>query len=521
MNAYFDAHPGHVLGAYELGAGLHGAPSLRVTARRGAHARAAGAARSARSPPRAARDGRTFTPRPAALARARARRAGARRGAVGRAPAGARGRHASRACSTASTRRSRCPPASAPSCARCSALRDSRQGAARRRRPRASRTPRTPTRCAPSCARAMTPTRPATGRSTASRCDRPAAPTPTRARRGWRAWRRRVMRTLRSDPFAPLVAALESFDEATQTAAPATLLAQRALTARTPVLGAETADEALAVCLEARGRVELEHIAELLGTTTRGGARGARRARLRGPRRRAAGPGGRVPLRQRARQARARRGGRRRAARAGRQRQRAARRAAAGPGHGRRAGAPRRRLDRRRDPPGVPARDPRRPRRCVVEHPGGAVWGVRGNNRSVAATSEWGTERMPAPAIAKAVLEQRPIQVTDEPEPGRRVVNPVETAAAVEKAAALQERFGEWVWEDPERGSAAAGRVQPALQRARAARLHRRGRAADAARARAHRSSRERTSAPPSRACSTSPPSACFTRSGPARPPRW
>ena len=33
----------------------------------------------------------------------------------------------------------------------------------------------------------------------------------------------------------------------------------------------------------------------------------------------------------------------------------------------------------------------------------------------------------------------------------RRVLNPVETTAAQEKADAIQERFGEWVWEDPER----------------------------------------------------------------------
>jgi N12 class adenine-specific DNA methylase len=33
----------------------------------------------------------------------------------------------------------------------------------------------------------------------------------------------------------------------------------------------------------------------------------------------------------------------------------------------------------------------------------------------------------------------------------RRVLNPVETTAAQEKADALSERFAEWVWEDPER----------------------------------------------------------------------
>ena len=92
-----------------------------------------------------------------------------------------------------------------------------------------------------------------------------------------------------------------------------------------------------------------------------------------------------------------------------------------------------------------------------VEHPGGAMWAVKGRSWSVQATSVWGTERMPAPALAKAVLEQRPIQVTDETDDGRRVVNPTETAAAQEKAQALQERFSEWCWEDPDRARRLAG----------------------------------------------------------------
>jgi N12 class adenine-specific DNA methylase len=88
-----------------------------------------------------------------------------------------------------------------------------------------------------------------------------------------------------------------------------------------------------------------------------------------------------------------------------------------------------------------------------VEHPGGAIWAVRGNSRSVQATSAWGTERMPAPALVKATLEQRPLQVFDEDPDGKRLRNPVETAAVQEKADALQERFAEWVWEDRERTS--------------------------------------------------------------------
>ena len=58
---------------------------------------------------------------------------------------------------------------------------------------------------------------------------------------------------------------------------------------------------------------------------------------------------------------------------------------------------------------------------------------------------------MAAPAIAKVLLEQRVVQVTDEVDDGRRVVNAVETAAAQEKAEAIKERFAEWCWEGPER----------------------------------------------------------------------
>ena len=43
------------------------------------------------------------------------------------------------------------------------------------------------------------------------------------------------------------------------------------------------------------------------------------------------------------------------------------------------------------------------------------------------------------------------MQVTDELDDGRRVVNPVETAARAGEGQAMQERFAEWCWEDPDR----------------------------------------------------------------------
>ena len=56
----------------------------------------------------------------------------------------------------------------------------------------------------------------------------------------------------------------------------------------------------------------------------------------------------------------------------------------------------------------------------VVEHPGAAIWAVKGRTYTVTAASEWGTARIDALAIAKAVMEQRPVRVTDEIDVGDR-----------------------------------------------------------------------------------------------------
>lgn len=261
----------------------------------------------------------------------------------------------------------------------------------------------------------------------------------------------RVMHTLRSDPFAPLVMALESFDESTQTAVPATMLTQRTLVARTPVLGVDTPDDALAVCVEANGRVDLDEIASLLGATPEEARDALGELVYDDP------AGGQlVPAAEYL---------------SGNVRDKldvAIAAAAARPELEVNVTALRHVIPedlRMEDVQGrlgaawIDAdthqeflREILDDDTLVVEHPGAAMWGVKGVTRSVAANNEWGTDRMPAPAIAKAVLEQRPVQVTDELDDGRRVVNAGETAAAVEKAEALQERFGEWIWEDPDRG---------------------------------------------------------------------
>jgi N12 class adenine-specific DNA methylase len=257
------------------------------------------------------------------------------------------------------------------------------------------------------------------------------------------------------DPFGPLVRALENFDDSTQTASPAALLSERVVQPRTPRLGADTPQDALGICLDTHARVDLAEIARLLGIEAEEARERLGELVYHDP---AAGrllPAAeylsgnvRVKLDQ-------------------------ARAAAAGdtslevnvralervlpPDLGPeeitpRLGAAWLDADTHRQFLSELLEDPD----VVVEHPGAAIWAVKGRTWTVKAASEWGTSRIDALALAKAVMEQRPIRVTDEIDVGdrtKRVLNPTETAAAQEKADALQERFGEWCWEDPERAA--------------------------------------------------------------------
>jgi N12 class adenine-specific DNA methylase len=261
---------------------------------------------------------------------------------------------------------------------------------------------------------------------------------------------------LRQDPFGPLVMALEKFDEETQTATPAALLNQRVVTQRAIVRGAETPAEAVALSLDRTGGIDLPTIAHLLGQDLE-----EARDSL-----------GDLVYEE--------------------------------PNTGRLIHAPeylsgdvRSKLDAARSAADVDERFTRNvtalevvlpPALTIdqiearlgavwidaathrqfladilndssirVENPLPGAWEVRGVRRSLRATSEWGTERRPALDLAQALMEQRPVTVYDEYEDAegrkRRVLNPLETTAAQEKADRLQERFGEWVWEDTERAS--------------------------------------------------------------------
>lgn len=267
-----------------------------------------------------------------------------------------------------------------------------------------------------------------------------------------------ALRILRTDPFYALVLALEDYDETSGIAVPAAIVSRRVVQPREPVRGVDTAADALAVSLDTLGRADLPTMASLLGLDE-----AATRAAL--------GtlvfddpddPGAIIPAPEYL------------------------------------SGNAYTKLDRAREaaqerpellvnvralqaviprPLGIDEIQPRlgaawidqeihqafvadilNDRRARVLHLGAAKWEVTAVAHGVAATSEWGTRRVPAPTIIEACLSQRIITVYDDLGDGKRVMNPLETEAAREKATALQERFAEWLWEDAGRASALQSR---------------------------------------------------------------
>ena len=254
----------------------------------------------------------------------------------------------------------------------------------------------------------------------------------------------------RSDPFAPLVQALEDFDPVSQTATKAEIFTSRVVAPRNPRLGADTPADALAICLDICGEVQLAGIARLLGRDEDQTRRDLGTLVFDDPRSGRLVPAAEYlsgPVRDKLE---------------------AAERAAADdpryqanveelrkvipadllPGE----------IDARLGAAWIDASHVRDFLRDIlddetvrVEHPGGQVWTVRGNRHTVLATSTWGTSRYPAPQLAQAVLEQRRIEVRDKIGDDTWVLNIEDTLAAQEKAAELTGRFAEWAWQHPAR----------------------------------------------------------------------
>lgn len=106
----------------------------------------------------------------------------------------------------------------------------------------------------------------------------------------------------------------------------------------------------------------------------------------------------------------------------------------------------------------------------------GTTWQVKGNTHSIAARAIYGTADKDALALAQCVLEQRPVKVsysmddltaaekrqlssarsTDDMNAFMRARAAAATIAARAKADELSDRFGEWLWEDPQRSAGLA-----------------------------------------------------------------
>ncbi|GAA3707649.1 lactate dehydrogenase [Microlunatus aurantiacus] len=274
------------------------------------------------------------------------------------------------------------------------------------------------------------------------------------------------VRKLLQDPYGPLVTALESFDEATQTAEPAGILVARQIEPRRPILGADSALDALNIVLDQQHEVDLQQIADLTGQSVQ-----EARAEL-GPAiwevpptidqavHEADGDNEAEPewvtaaaylsgdVREKLRLARV-------AALEDPDRWR---------GHVEALEAV---LPTELGPEQIQPRlgaswitdaDHQQFLRDLIGNRWatvsrvGSTWSVKDADYGLAAHSDWGIPEMPAGRLLQRIVQQQPIIVTDTID-DRQVINPVKTEAAQDKARLMQERFATWVWEDPQRAN--------------------------------------------------------------------
>jgi N12 class adenine-specific DNA methylase len=257
----------------------------------------------------------------------------------------------------------------------------------------------------------------------------------------------------KADPDLPSVLALEMFDADTGHAAKAAIFERRVLEPRQRRLGADTAEDALAICLDERGHPDVDHIASLLGVeaaearerlgqlvfddpadghlvTAATYLSGNVRAKLAAATEAAAGD----PRWQGNVDALA-----------------AVQPDDLGPGE----------IDAHLGAPWIPATDVADFAHEVLDCPGALVdyepllgWTATApgwQRHSVAATSEWGTARADAVTLLQAACNQSSPTVYDHHSDGTRTTNTAETLAAREKVEAITVRFGQWLWEDPQR----------------------------------------------------------------------
>lgn len=260
------------------------------------------------------------------------------------------------------------------------------------------------------------------------------------------------VRKLMQDPFGPLVTALESFDEASQTAEPAGILTARQIEPRRRVLGADSALDALNIVVDQQHEVDLDLVAQLTGQTVAAARAELGQAIWEDPETpdrwvlRAEYLSGDVRTKLDQARAAAEEDPARWAGHV--DALRAVLPADLGPEE----------IQPRLGAAWIPDSDHQDflrellGSRWATVSRIGPVWSVKDADHGLAATSDWGTVEMPAGQLLQRIVQQQRIVVYDQVDE-KAVLNPTKTEAAQEKARVLQERFASWVWEDPQRAN--------------------------------------------------------------------
>ncbi len=274
--------------------------------------------------------------------------------------------------------------------------------------------------------------------------------------------RRPRMGGFRQDPDYVTLLALENYDDETGTAAKAPIFSQRVNKRPQRPIRADTPDEAIRICLDARGRLDVPAIAALLGIPAEQVP-----ARLEGLAYLDPSSGDWVTAEEYL---------------SGNVREKlhAARSAASTAGDA--TDAPRwagniaalekvqpadlepGEIRAKLGAPWIPPADVRAFAAGMLSYspavtclPITAQWEVKvppGSADTAAATAEWGTGRIDAYRLLELTLNGKAPVVYDTiqtPDGETRIRNQAETMLAEEKQRAMAERFAEWAWEDPER----------------------------------------------------------------------
>ncbi|OYO19912.1 helicase [Enemella dayhoffiae] len=253
------------------------------------------------------------------------------------------------------------------------------------------------------------------------------------------------------DPAAVYVAALERFDEASQTATPATICHQRVLAPRAPVSRTDSPADAIAVCMDTHARLDPDVLAELLQIPSDQVPHALGDLAYTDPVTEQLIPAQEYlsgPVRAKLQQARTA---------AATDPERWSRNVEAltqvvpadlGPED----------ITARLGAVWIPASDVEDfaqqifdDRTTIQRDPVSQNWRVSGGRASLRSYEEYGTVRMDGHELLRRALNQTPVQVWDEHEDGTKMLNVGQSEAARDKQEQLQQRFAEWVWESPQR----------------------------------------------------------------------